>query len=106
MSRTGNCASCSVQAASKAALISLWKTMSAELLPRGVRINVVSPRPATTLVFDAATLETVATQIQRQIPLGRSQTEDIAATALHLAVARSGLHGRSGIVTDGGMSRL
>jgi NAD(P)-dependent dehydrogenase (short-subunit alcohol dehydrogenase family) len=60
MSRTGNCASCSVQAASKAALISLAKTMSAELLPRGVHINVVSPRPVTTLLygklgFDAAT---------------------------------------------------
>src|SRR5689334_20549268 len=66
----------SVYAASKAAIISLAKTLSAELLPRGVRVNVVSPGPVTTplygkLGFDAATLETVAAQIQSQIPLGR-----------------------------------
>jgi len=92
MPRTGNCASCSVQAASKAALISLAKTMSAELLPRGVRINMVSHGPVTTplygkIGFDAATLETVATQIQNQIPLGlffkRKRPQ-------HLAVAESG----------------
>ena len=33
----------SIYAASKAALISLAKTLSAELLPRGIRVNVVSP---------------------------------------------------------------
>ena len=34
-----------VYAASKAALISLAKTVSAELLPRGVHMKVVSPGP-------------------------------------------------------------
>jgi NAD(P)-dependent dehydrogenase (short-subunit alcohol dehydrogenase family) len=38
----------SVYAASKAALISLAKTLSAELLSRGVRVNVVSPGPVST----------------------------------------------------------
>jgi NAD(P)-dependent dehydrogenase (short-subunit alcohol dehydrogenase family) len=72
----------SVYAASKAALISLAKTLSAELLPRGVRVNVVSPGPVTTplygkLGFDAGTLETLAAQ--NQIPLGRfGRPEEIA----------------------------
>jgi NAD(P)-dependent dehydrogenase (short-subunit alcohol dehydrogenase family) len=38
----------SVYAASKAALISLAKTLSAELLPQGVRVNTVSPGPVST----------------------------------------------------------
>jgi len=38
----------SVYAASKAAAISLAKTLSAELLSRGIRINVVSPGPVQT----------------------------------------------------------
>lgn len=38
----------SVYAASKAALISLAKTLSAELLSKGIRVNVVSPGPVTT----------------------------------------------------------
>jgi NAD(P)-dependent dehydrogenase (short-subunit alcohol dehydrogenase family) len=50
----------SVYAASKAAVISLAKTLSAELLPRGVRVNVLSPGPVSTPIYgklglDAAT---------------------------------------------------
>ena len=104
--------SSSVYAASKAALISLAKTLSAELLPRGVRVNVVSPGPVTTplygkLGFDAATLETVAAQIQNQIPLGRFGTpEEIASTVLHLASSESGFIVGAEIIADGGMSQL
>ncbi len=43
----------SVYAASKAALISLAKTLSSELLSRGVRVNVVSPGPVTTPLLAA-----------------------------------------------------
>ena len=42
----------SVYAASKAALISLAKTLSSELLSRGIRVNVVSPGPVTTPLLD------------------------------------------------------
>lgn len=102
----------SVYAASKAALISLAKTLSAELLPRNIRVNVVSPGPVTTpiygkLGFDAATLETVAAQIQSQVPLGRFGTpEEIAATVLHLASSESGFIVGTEIIVDGGMSQL
>jgi NAD(P)-dependent dehydrogenase (short-subunit alcohol dehydrogenase family) len=98
----------SVYAASKAALISLAKTLSAELLPRGVRVNVISPGPVTTplhtkLGFDADTKE----QIRNQIPLGRfGNSSEIAATVLHLAAPESGFIVGTEIVIDGGMIQL
>ncbi|MFC5525863.1 SDR family oxidoreductase [Rhodanobacter ginsengisoli] len=102
----------SVYAASKAALISLSRTLSAELLPRGVRVNVVSPGPVHTPLYgklgmDAATLEATAAQIQAQVPLGRFGTpEEIAATVLHLASPESAFIVGTEIVIDGGMSQL
>jgi NAD(P)-dependent dehydrogenase (short-subunit alcohol dehydrogenase family) len=102
----------SVYAASKAALISLAKTLSAELLPRGIRVNVVSPGPVHTplygkLGFDTATLETVAAQIQSQVPLGRFGTpEEIASTVLHLSSPESAFIVGTEIIADGGMSQL
>jgi len=102
----------SVYAASKAAVISLAKTLSAELLPRGVRVNVISPGPVHTPLYgklgmDAATLETVAAQIQAQVPLGRFGTsQEIASTVLHLSAAESAFIVGSEIIVDGGMSQL
>ncbi|MBF6025220.1 SDR family oxidoreductase [Lysobacter niastensis] len=102
----------SVYAASKAALISLAKTLSAELLPRGIRVNVVSPGPVTTPLYgklglDDAALKATAAQIQSQIPLGRFGTpEEIAATVLHLSSPESGFIVGTEIVADGGMSQL
>jgi NAD(P)-dependent dehydrogenase (short-subunit alcohol dehydrogenase family) len=102
----------SIYAASKAALISFAKNLSAELLPRGVRVNVVSPGPVATPLYgklglDSKTLEATATQIQSQVPLGRFGTpEEVAATVLHLAAAESAFIVGTEIVADGGMSQL
>jgi NAD(P)-dependent dehydrogenase (short-subunit alcohol dehydrogenase family) len=102
----------SVYAASKAALISFAKTLSAELLPQGVRVNVVSPGPVHTplhgkLGLDAATLDATAAQITSQVPLGRFGTpEEIAATVLHLAAPESAFIVGTEIIADGGMSQL
>jgi NAD(P)-dependent dehydrogenase (short-subunit alcohol dehydrogenase family) len=102
----------SAYAASKAALISLAKTLSAELLPRGVRVNVVSPGPIETPLYgklglDAPTLATVAAQIQSQVPLGRfGKAAEVAATVLHLAAPESGFIVGTEILIDGGMSQL
>jgi NAD(P)-dependent dehydrogenase (short-subunit alcohol dehydrogenase family) len=93
-------------------MISLAKTLSAELLPQGARVNVVSPGPVTTplygkLGFDADTLKQVATQIQGQIPLGRFGTpEEIASTVLHLSAPESAFIVGTEIIVDGGMSQL
>ncbi|AIF45973.1 SDR family oxidoreductase [Dyella japonica] len=102
----------SIYGASKAALVSLARTLSAELLPRGVRLNVVSPGPVSTPIYgklgvDASALDAVAAQIQAQIPLGRFGTpEEIAATVLHLTAAESAYIVGTEIVVDGGMSQL
>lgn len=102
----------SVYAASKAAVISLAKTLSAELLPRGIRVNVVSPGPVTTPIYgklgiDPKDLEATAAQIQSQIPLGRFGTPDeIASTVLHLSAPESAFIVGTEIIADGGMSQL
>src|SRR3546814_2363745 len=41
----------SVYAASKAGLISLARTLSGELIGRGIRVNAVSPGPVTTPIY-------------------------------------------------------
>nr|WP_311529138.1 SDR family oxidoreductase [uncultured Ralstonia sp.] len=102
----------SVYAASKAALISLAKTLSGELIGSGIRVNVVSPGPVSTPIYgklglDADTLSATAAQIQSQIPLGRfGQPEEIASTVLHLSAPESAFIVGTEIIADGGMSQL
>ncbi|WP_277187623.1 SDR family oxidoreductase [Caballeronia sp. BR00000012568055] len=98
----------SVYAASKAALITFAKTLSAELLPRGVRVNVVSPGPVTTpLHVKLGMPDEAAAQLQAQIPLGRFGTSaEVASTVLHLSAAESAFIVGTEIIIDGGMSQL
>lgn len=98
----------SVYAASKAALISFAKTLSAELLPRGVRVNVVSPGPVVTPLHGKIGMDAAAKQeLAAQIPLGRfGKPEEIAATVLHLSSPESGFIVGTEIIADGGMSQL
>lgn len=101
-----------VYAASKAALISLAKTLSAELLPQGIRVNVVSPGPVSTPLYDklgleAKAREATAAQIASQIPLGRFGTpEEIASAVLYLCAPESAYIVGTEIIADGGMSQL
>src|ERR1700760_1436248 len=65
-----------VYAASKAALISLARTISGEFIGRGIRVNVISPGPIATplygkLGFSETQLKEVAQRIQGQVPAGR-----------------------------------
>jgi NAD(P)-dependent dehydrogenase (short-subunit alcohol dehydrogenase family) len=101
-----------VYAASKAAMISLAKTLSSELLSRGIRVNVVSPGPVTTHLLDrlglpAEQLSEVAAGIQAQVPLKRFGTPDeIASAVLYLASAESAFVVGTELIADGGMSQL
>jgi NAD(P)-dependent dehydrogenase (short-subunit alcohol dehydrogenase family) len=101
-----------VYAASKAALISLAKTLSSELLSRGVRVNVVSPGPVTTSLLNrlglpAEQLSEVAAGIQAQVPLKRfGRPEEIASAVLYLASSDSAFIVGTELVADGGMSQL
>jgi NAD(P)-dependent dehydrogenase (short-subunit alcohol dehydrogenase family) len=102
----------SVYAASKAALISLARTLSGELIGSGIRVNVVSPGPVATPLYgklglDADTLSATAAQIQSKIPLGRfGQPAEIASTVLHLSAPESAFIVGTEIIADGGMSQL
>jgi len=105
-------ANSSVYAASKAALISMAKTLSAELLSRGVRINVISPGPVETPLYNRLglpkeQLSEVASNIQAQIPLKRFGTpEEIASAVLYLTSTDSAFIVGTELVIDGGMSQL
>ena len=102
----------SVYAASKAALISLAKTLSSELLSKGIRVNVVSPGPVSTPLYgrlglSAERLSEVAAGIQAQVPLKRFGTPDeIASAVLYLASSDSAFIVGTELVADGGMSQL
>ena len=104
--------SSSVYAASKAALISLAKTLSAELLGRGVRVNVISPGPVQTPIYrrlgvPADQLAGIAARILAQIPLKRFGTpEEIASAVLYLSSTESAFIVGTELVIDGGMSQL
>jgi NAD(P)-dependent dehydrogenase (short-subunit alcohol dehydrogenase family) len=102
----------SVYAASKAALITLARTLSAELVGRGIRVNVVSPGPVATPILGRMgmppeVLEETAKSIQAQVPMKRfGRPEEIAKTVLFLASNDSSFLLGTEIVVDGGMSQL
>ena len=98
----------SVYAATKAAFLNLSKTLSSELLSRGVRFNAVSPGPVDTPLYDklgipAAYRDQVSQEIVASIPFGRFGTpEEVAKAVLYLASDESRWTLGSEIVVDGG----
>jgi NAD(P)-dependent dehydrogenase (short-subunit alcohol dehydrogenase family) len=102
----------SVYAASKAALISLAKTLSAELIDRGVRVNVVSPGPVATPLYGRLgmapdQLAAMAGSVQGQIPLKRFGTPDeVASAVLYLSSTQAAFIVGTELIVDGGMSQL
>ncbi|QJD69029.1 SDR family oxidoreductase [Xanthomonas campestris pv. badrii] len=101
-------ASSSVYSATKAALLNMSKTLSSELLDRGIRINAVSPGPVETPLYDKAGIpDAYRAQVNEQIiagiPMGRFGTaEEIAKAVLYLASDESRWTVGSEIVVDGG----
>ena len=73
-------------AATKGALISLTKSLSSELAPRGFRVNCVAPGWVSTEMSAAALTDPVrGPQIASAIPVGRAGTpEEIAAPIVFL----------------------
>jgi NAD(P)-dependent dehydrogenase (short-subunit alcohol dehydrogenase family) len=105
-------ANSSVYAASKAALLSLARTLSAELVGRNIRVNAISPGPVTTPIFGRLglppeALDQLRQDVTSQVPMKRfGRPEEIAKTALFLASSDSSFLLGSEIVADGGMSQL
>ena len=102
----------SVYGASKAAVVNLAKTLSADLLSRGVRVNVVSPGPISTPILDRMGLPEETTRqikdnITQQVPLKRfGHPDEIAAAVLYLTSGESAYILGTELVIDGGMIQL
>jgi len=102
----------SVYGASKAALLSFTRTLSGELVSRGIRVNAISPGPISTplyskLGFSDADLKTVAASIQSQVPVGRfGEPDEIANAVVFLASDESAFTVGAEIMIDGGMGTL
>ena len=98
-------------AASKGALSSLARVAAAELAPRGIRVNVLSPGPTDSGITEKLLGREAAAarlaELTADIPLRRlGTTEEIAAAALFLASSDSSFMTREEIVVDGGMTRI
>ncbi len=102
----------SIYAASKAGVISLIRTISAELVGRGIRVNAISPGPIQTPIYDRLGMspeqvEEFVANVKSQVPMGRfGEPEEIAKAALFLASADSSYILGTEIVIDGGISQL
>jgi NAD(P)-dependent dehydrogenase (short-subunit alcohol dehydrogenase family) len=102
----------SVYAASKAALISLARTLSAELIGRGIRVNALSPGPVATPIYGRLGLAPQALadmeeSIRGQVPMKRfAEAEEIARAVLFLASSDSSFVLGSELIIDGGISQL
>lgn len=102
----------SVYAASKASIRSLVQTLSADLLPRRIRVLGLTPGPVDTPIFENAGLSPEEAraklqQISKSVPIGRyGQADEIAQAALYLASDASSFMLGTEIVLDGGKSQL
>jgi len=102
----------SVYGATKAALLSFARTLSGELIARGIRVNAVSPGPISTplygkLGFSEEQLKSVAASIKSQVPAGRfGQPSEIASAVVLLASDESAFAVGSELLIDGGMGTL
>lgn len=102
----------SAYAASKAAVRSFARSIGAELAPKGIRVNVVSPGPISTPMYEKLGLpreavEAFAANIVSQVPLKRFGTPDVVAnTALFLASSASSYITGVELNVDGGMGQV
>lgn len=100
----------SAYSASKAALRSMVRSLARELLPRGIRVNAVSPGPIETGILDKTLPSDVATQTKQAMtennPMKRfGRPEEIAKTVAFLAFDATFTTGAE-LAVDGGGSQL
>lgn len=95
-----------VYGASKAAVRSFARTWANELAPRGIRVNVVSPGPTDTAMFDKAS-EELRKAVTSLIPLGRlGKPDEVASAALFLASEESSFTTGAELCVDGGAAQV
>ena len=102
----------SVYAATKAAVRSLARTMSAEFAPRGIRVNVISPGLVDTPIYGKLGLPPEAVkawagQLLATVPAGRfGQADEVARAVLFLASDDSSYMMGENLLFDGGVATM
>jgi NAD(P)-dependent dehydrogenase (short-subunit alcohol dehydrogenase family) len=98
----------SVYAATKGALLSLARTLSGELLSRGIRVNAVSGGPIATPLYRKFGMgEKELKSLEGQIPAKRlGKPSEVAEAVVYFASDESAFTVGSELVIDGGMSNL
>lgn len=93
-------------AATKAALRSYARTWTAELAPRGIRVNVVAPGPTDTAMM-ASVPEAIREALIAPIPLGRmARPAEVASAALFLLSDEASFIAGVELCVDGGMRQI
>jgi NAD(P)-dependent dehydrogenase (short-subunit alcohol dehydrogenase family) len=102
----------SAYSASKAAVRSFARTLSAELIEKGIRVNCVSPGPIETPIFTKMGIPPEAVndtklQIASGVPMKRMGiANEVAKAALYLASSDSSFTTGIDLTVDGGMASL
>ena len=102
----------SVYSATKAAVRSLARTLSAELVDRKIRFNAIAPGPIDTPIFDKLgvppeSVPEVKESFASQVPMNRmGSPNDIANAALFLASDESSFIMGIDLAVDGGLAHL
>jgi NAD(P)-dependent dehydrogenase (short-subunit alcohol dehydrogenase family) len=101
----------SAYAGSKAAVRTMAQCMAAELSPRGIRVNVVTPGYTRTPLWERTRtpqqIAAVNERVPMVVPLGRwGEAEEVARAVLFLASSDSAYVQGAEIVIDGGTSGL
>jgi NAD(P)-dependent dehydrogenase (short-subunit alcohol dehydrogenase family) len=103
-------ANTSVYGATKAALASLARTLSGELVSQGIRVNAISPGPIATPLYGKlglpeADMKHVAASIQNQVPVKRfGEAIEVAKAVVFLASDEAPFTVGSELLMDGGLA--
>jgi NAD(P)-dependent dehydrogenase (short-subunit alcohol dehydrogenase family) len=102
----------SVVAATKAAVRSLTRTFASELLPRGIRVNAISPGVIDTPIFGKLgvpkeVVEGIGKSLRDKIPFKRfGSPEEIATAVAFLASSDASYITGIELAVDGGLTQL
>lgn len=102
----------SIYSATKAAVRSLARTFAAELVGRGIRVNVVSPGPISTPIFgrtgmSKAEIDQFAEGAQQSVPMKRfGKPEEVGNAVLFLASPEASYITGVELNVDGGLGQI
>lgn len=100
-----------VYAAAKAGLRAVARILAKELLPRRIRVNMISPGPTDTEIFKRGVVpqevEALRAMMAAAVPIGRMATsEEVARAALFLASSDAAFINGVDLYVDGGCLEL